>query len=64
MTVSGQQLAGFSKELAAGAHQIRVQVKHASARGSRSKHAANMRVTVKVAPSDARPATKTLTVAA
>jgi len=62
LTVTGQQLAGFSKTLAAGVHQIRVHVKPASARGSRAKHATSMKVTVKLAPANAMPATKRLSV--
>jgi len=62
VTVTGQHLAGFSKVLAAGAHQIKVRVKHASARGSRSTHAASTKVTVEVAPANARSVIKTLTV--
>jgi len=61
VTVTGQQLAGFSKMLAAGVHQIKVQVKRATTRGSRAKHAASVKVTVQVAPANAMPASKTLT---
>jgi len=62
VTVTGQQIASFGKMLVAGTHEIKVQVKHASTRGSRAKHATNMKVTVKLAPANAMPATKTLSV--
>jgi len=62
VTVIGQQVATYSKVLTAGTHQIRVHVKQASVRGSRSNHAATMKVTVEVAPASAKPATKTLSI--
>jgi len=62
VTVTGQQLTGFSKTLAGGTHTIKVQVKPASTRGSRAKRSADMKVTVTVAPANARPAAKTLSV--
>ena len=62
VTVTGQQLAGFGKVLAAGAHQIKVQVKNSARRGSHSRHAVKMKVTVQVAPANAMPATRTFTV--
>ena len=54
VSVTGKQLAGFSKTLEAGTHQIKVQVEHASTRGSRAKHAVSTNVTVQIAPANAR----------
>jgi len=62
VTVTGQQIASFGKMLAPGTHEIKVQVKHGSSRGSRAKHATSTKVTVKLAPANAMPATKTLSV--